>query len=283
MLVYYELDMIRRESGCPMLPYIAARWHPAVAQLLSLMAEPPSGIGAWQQLAFERQLEHPDRTAVLSHFAVDVDLCRALVGELTHVSAFATGDDAVRYANLSVQLSGPRSIGVRWSMRSGDPGRGAVLNLVAQAGRAELSMPRDGAWTLQIWRGDQQTSQQFNRWDPAREALAQFDRLVAGESTAPTWLDACRAIELTETIDRSLKRGRTIELHFDEYSEQGTFKGLMTSLGCGLLVAALVIMLLAALGGRLGLPFAQHWASFLLLLFGAFLALQFLRLVFRKP
>src|SRR5687768_9789018 len=30
MLVCYELDMIRRESNCPMLPYLPDRWHPAV-------------------------------------------------------------------------------------------------------------------------------------------------------------------------------------------------------------------------------------------------------------
>jgi myo-inositol 2-dehydrogenase/D-chiro-inositol 1-dehydrogenase len=98
----------------------------------------------------------------------------------------------------------------------------------------------------------------------------------------PTWLDACRSVELAETIARSLKRGRTIELHYEDFSEQSTFKGMMTSLGCGLLVAALFIMLLAAVGGRLGLPFARHWVTLLLLLLGSFLALQALRLVFPR-
>ena len=33
MLICYELDMIRRETGCVMVPYIANRWHAGVQRL----------------------------------------------------------------------------------------------------------------------------------------------------------------------------------------------------------------------------------------------------------
>jgi myo-inositol 2-dehydrogenase/D-chiro-inositol 1-dehydrogenase len=282
MLLYYELDMIRRESGCRLMPCLPARWHPAMARLEQLIDDPAAGIGRLEQLAIERTLAARDRSTVTSQFAVDIDLARTLAGELTQLSALAPGSEETRYANLGVQLSGPRDVAVRWSVRPGDSASGARLTLLGSAGRAELAMPVDGEWLLEFQHGEQQTRQSFPTWDAAGEALARLERVAVGEDMAPTWLDACRSVELAETIARSLKRGRTIELHYEDFSEQSTFKGMMTSLGCGLLVAALFIMLLAAVGGRLGLPFARHWVTLLLLLLGLFLALQALRLVFPR-
>ena len=50
------------------------------------------------------------------------------------------------------------------------------------------------------------------------------------------WPDAARTIELAETIPRSVKRGRGIDLHQEEFSELGTFRGTMASLGCGIII-----------------------------------------------
>src|SRR6185295_14843421 len=36
MLIYYELDMIRREGGAIVLPYLPGRLHPAIQQLARL-------------------------------------------------------------------------------------------------------------------------------------------------------------------------------------------------------------------------------------------------------
>jgi myo-inositol 2-dehydrogenase/D-chiro-inositol 1-dehydrogenase len=144
----------------------------------------------------------------------------------------------------------------------------------------ELWIPAEGEWTLDVWRGKEKTSQRYPTWDPAAAAVERLEQMAAGQQPSPAWVDACRAVELAETIDRSLAKGRTIELHLEDHSEQATFKGTMTSLGCGLLVVALVIMLLAAVAARMGLPLARHWATALVVLLGLFLALQALRLVF---
>src|SRR5262249_47724464 len=37
MLVYYELDMIRRETDCVVLPYLPARHHPAARRLAEIV------------------------------------------------------------------------------------------------------------------------------------------------------------------------------------------------------------------------------------------------------
>ena len=98
----------------------------------------------------------------------------------------------------------------------------------------------------------------------------------------PGWPDACRDIELTESIARSLAKGRTIELHDEEHSEHGTFKGTMTSLGCGLLVASLMVLVAAAAPWRRSqATLFFGYAPYLILgVLGVFLVLQSLKLVF---
>lgn len=292
MLVCYELDMIRRETGCPMLPCLPVHWSPGMARLIELCGQSAGNLGRVEQVAIERFQADRGREAVFQRFAVDIDLARVLAGELTHLTALAVGADETRYANLGVQLSGPQEVAVRWTVRAPEQQPGARLSVHAASGRAELWMPDEGDWLLKIWRGEQRQETRLAAWNPAGETWSRFQRLVAGEEVSPTWVDACRAVELTETIDRSLKKSRTIELHYEDYSEQGTFKGTMTSLGCGLLMAALAIMLLAALAGNLAQvagplapvlqAIARHWAKLLLAILGLFLGLQALRLVFAK-
>jgi hypothetical protein len=101
------------------------------------------------------------------------------------------------------------------------------------------------------------------------------------------WDDAARAIELAESVPRSLVKGRAIDLHQEEFSELGTFKGTMASLGCGLVLAALFVLLLATLvggiareaGWDLGERIAGIWPVAVLTVLGLFLALQLLPLL----
>ena len=96
--------------------------------------------------------------------------------------------------------------------------------------------------------------------------------------------DAARAIELAETVPRSLAKGRSIELHQEEFSELGTFRGTMASLGCGLVLAALFVLILATLVGGIaresgwawGERLAGIWPQVVLAVLGLFLALQLL-------
>jgi hypothetical protein len=108
------------------------------------------------------------------------------------------------------------------------------------------------------------------------------------------WADAARAIELADTVPRSLAKGRAIDLHQEEFSEIGTFRGTMASLGCGLVLATLMLLVLATLVGGIareagwewGERIAGIWPYIVLTVLGAFLALQILPLLIdagRKP
>lgn len=49
------------------------------------------------------------------------------------------------------------------------------------------------------------------------------------------WTDVVRAYEQLHAVRKSIRKGRTIELHFEDTSERSQFKSQMTAIGCGVL------------------------------------------------
>ncbi len=285
MLVYYELDMIQRETGSPLVPYLPERLHPAVQTLAELVSQADgSAIGRVQQVVLERGIAVPTKQRVVRHFARDVDVLRAVAGDLTRLGAMAGGAGEAAYASLGVQLSGPQGIVARWSVAPGDLDGGARLSLLGERGKAVVVLPAAAAQgaTVEISASGQTRSLAAQPWNDAVAALEALAAAIAGRATSPDWVDAARSVELAETIDRSLARGRTIDLHFEEYTEQGTFKGTMASLGCGLLVLGMLLLGVVAIGEQAGVPYTKFWPYLLLGAFVFFLLLQGLMLVFRQ-
>jgi hypothetical protein len=102
-----------------------------------------------------------------------------------------------------------------------------------------------------------------------------------------TWDDICRALEITDAVQRSVKRQRTIELYHEQVTEQETFKGMMAAGGCGMLMWVLLLLMVAGLVEGLQLPIRnlaiwRLWPFFLFAPLVIFLALQLLQFVFRE-
>jgi myo-inositol 2-dehydrogenase/D-chiro-inositol 1-dehydrogenase len=280
MLVCYELEMIRQSSGCPILPYHGARFSPALARLVD-WAGGHQGYGAVQQVLVERWLDDPSPSGVRQAFARDIDLAGVLAGDLTRLAAMAPSSEPAAYANLGVQLSGPANALVRWSIGGAGHAAGARLTVIGDRGRAILELPADrGDARLELLLPQRSVVEEFRAADSAREALERFARLTRGELVRPTWSDACRAVELADSIQRSLEKGRTVELHHEDYSEESTFKGTMTSLGCGLLGVSLLVLVLGVVGAGFRVPLADLWPFALLAVLVLFLCLQLLRFAF---
>ncbi|HEY1603327.1 MAG TPA: hypothetical protein VGG64_27235 [Pirellulales bacterium] len=284
MLISYELDMIRRESNCAMVPYVPYRWHAGVQRLAALMASgATSEIGVTEQVVMERAMSERTQPLVQRQFARDVELLRGLAGDLTSISALAPGGkEEAQYGNLGVQLTGETGILVRWSVGAIEHEAGAKITLRGAAGKATLELVDAGQpTTLQLIVGGKSSQEAFPAWSPAAAAVAELERAMAGQMPVPSWPDACRDVELTEAITRSLAKGRTIELHDEEHSEHGTFKGTMTSLGCGLLVASLMVLVIGATLAKLtGNAFFGYAPYLILIILGLFLLMQSLKLVF---
>jgi len=290
MLVYYELDMVRREAGTVLLPYLPNRLHPAIAELTErLAADQVGGIGPLEQVSLERQMVDRSSAAVKAQFARDADLLQSLTGDLTHLGAMA-GGGGTSFESLNLQMSGPGGIVARWSVASADLADSGRLLLIAPAGRAVVTMPAEaGAWHMELQAGGERADRTWpDDWNPARAALETLRAAIAGKTVHPDWLDAARTIELTQTIDRSLARGRTIELHHEEYNEAGNFKSLMAAGGCGLLLLGLLLLVVIGVVEDLGraanlqLRLLAHWPYLLLALLAVFLLLQLLLLALRR-
>jgi predicted dehydrogenase len=282
MLVYYELDMIRRETDAVVVPFLPQRHHPALRAIRAMVAEgAESPIGRIEQVILQRSVAGPEKRCVPVQFARDVDLIRAVAGEMTRLGAMAGTGDAGGYAGLGVQMSGPSGVVARWSVDPIQAPRGAQLAVLGTRGKVMVEMREaDEPWTMGLTVGGETTLESFPDFDPGLAVLDQLARALEGAVHEPDWIDAARSVELAETIDRSLEKGRTIELYYEDYTEQGTFKGTMTSIGCGLLILTLFLLGAVAIADHVGLPYARAWPYVLLGGLGVFLLLQLLMLVF---
>jgi len=298
MLWAYELEMIARDSGAVLVPFLPDRLHPFVARLAAEIQAAVAGSGPrgpLESVRLERSLIERDRSTVLAALARDVDLVRVLVGEPARLGTLGTADAEAAWPTLAVGFTGPTQVPVRWQVA---PGAAVELRIALQYARGSLEViaPDDGPWT---WSGPPPATAAFDRGAAIRDVLAGSLSSATGPvhdagPPAATWADAARALDLAEAVPRSLARGRAIDLHQEEFSELGTFRGTMASLGCGLVLLALLVLLVATLLGGIaseldwefGATVAAAWPAAVLTALLAFLALQILPLlagVDRRP
>ena len=274
MLWAYELDMILADSSATVIPALATRHHPFIYSLKNLVEQSIAGngpLGPIESLQFERRQPDRDQDSVLTSFARDADVIRVLIGDPSRLMALGGGDAG--WANLAVGLSGPDQVSVRWQVAKGNT-RELTIQLICERGRLCIDIPEQACG---VWAVTQQTDADVSNplpafptetvaFQPAEVLLELLLHAVTGDadnrsnSSIPPamWPDAARTIELAETIPRSVKKGRGIDLHQEEFSELGTFRGTMASLGCGIIMAGLFILFLATLVG--GVARAAGWS-----------------------
>ena len=305
MLTYFELEMMRDETKCLMQHYTPGAYHPLLRQLRRMVTDAEElglaeELGQIEQVVFERTMTDRRKEEVYPQLVQDLDLVSRVVGNIHCVATLKVPDVDTAYGNLSVQMSTSADLIVRWSVSSPASKPSGCIRLVGRDGQATLQMPEDlTSWSLEhIGEGGRTTVDSTpNDWDDAADAIRRIVSAVesqqATENQQPTehqqsnrgestWQAAARTVEVADAIERSMLKGRTIELHFEQFSEQSTFKGLMTSLGCGLLIAALCLVLVAGLiGDAFDLPWAGGWHFVLLAVLVIFLLLQLIpRIVF---
>jgi myo-inositol 2-dehydrogenase/D-chiro-inositol 1-dehydrogenase len=304
MLWAYEIDMIRADSGATVVPDLADRLHPFVARLRGLVEAGLAGaspLGNVDAIVMERRPEAFDRESVLRAFCRDADLLRAVAGDAKRLSTLGATPHASSLATLAVELSGPANVPVRWQAVRGEVPK-ARLSLLCERGSATIEIPDDpcGAWLAREAGIDgtvtDERSLAFDRPAAVLDLLsgphAAGSPADAPEAIPPaTWPDAARTIEYAETVPRSIAKGRAIDLHQEEFSEIGTFKGTMASLGCGIVLAGLLLLMLATLVGGIareagweaGERVAGAWPWIVLAVLVAFRALQVIPLLIREP
>jgi hypothetical protein len=307
MLLAYEVDMIRGDTGGVVLPFLPDRRHPLVARLVQAVEGGLVGtgrLGKLESIGLVRRI--PDRTKqdVLSWLARDADIVRLLVGEPQRLSTLASLPSEAAYTSLTVEFGGESQVPARWQVARGEE-PGAELTLIGDSGQIRVTMPESTVgpvvWTWHDSEGVEEAApfdgaatmlEILRRSLAQREVPASTGRSIDNPAVPlASWPDAARAIELAETVPRSLARGRAIDLHQEEFSELGTFKGTMASLGCGLVIVGLLVLVFATVIGGIaheaGWEFGEQlmsvWPIVVLAVLGGFLALQLLPLLIEGP
>ena len=300
-IIGFEVEMIRRDSRGIIVPYVPLARHPAISELHSLITVgSDSPLGAVEQIVFERALTNRSRPDVLTAFARDATLMRQMIGTIRSVSATGPAlppgrdplgpklQEPLQLSNLSVHVGGENGAAVRWSVVPAHGAAAAKITIIGQASTAVLQMPARDQWTLHIADSPQKT------WPENLEndfaicfAALSAAGAEAGASEESAWLNACRDQEAAEAIDRSLMRGRTIELFGEDHTEEESFKGVMAMGGCLLLVMALAVLFVATIVEGLRLPLRdwvvwKFWPVYLLLPIGVFLLLQLFQLAIKR-
>jgi predicted dehydrogenase len=291
VLVYYELDMIRREARGVLHHYHPLAGHPLIAELAQSVREGHDAIGPIHQITCERSLAETIRQAAMGWLARDAELLQAVAGGVGRVTAIGPHDQDASYASLQVQMTGRSPSSMRWTVVPGG-NTCAVLTLVGERGTLSVQMPDGptGRWQVEVSSVGQRESQPVEPYDGPQLAMARLAAaLAAGEDDAArsTWNRATSAMEVVDAVELSLQKGRSIDIHPQQLTEQLAFRGTMAALGCGMLVLALLAMLVAGvLGDVLKLRLARPWPLVLLLVLAVFLLLQAVPLLVarrRKP
>jgi myo-inositol 2-dehydrogenase/D-chiro-inositol 1-dehydrogenase len=275
--------MSHAETGAILVPNLADRLHPGVAIVREALQR--GRLGAFRSLRYEVTADSAAGDLARHYAAIGVDVVRALLGEIEEVTATGDPPGESPDQSLIVQLRAAQSRRAEIRFDVG-PARASRLVLSGEDGSLALEIaagsdPRPSV--IERSRSGENTLMELEPWNPFEAILEVFDDSIAGQACHPDLIDGTRAMEVSEGVVRSLRRGRTVELHYEEISEAGTFKSVMTSVGCLLLLAILVVVPLALAGPPLGLAWTIYFAYVIPPMLVMYVLLQMLRFALRDP
>jgi predicted dehydrogenase len=285
-----EAAMIQADTNRVLLPILPMTLHPGVARFAELMRTGPAPRMLEMEIWSTEEVLLDAGIAGHKPGLPGWDVLRFLGGEIGEI--FLHTSEAELRPAAPLLLSGkfvggkvfqanflPNQAEGRWRM-----------SIVTTTGRASLAFAQGWPGPAQLaWTGDDgeervETWEQFHPFAALLERFEQAVDLAAIKKPTPGqpaeealtkmppqlgWLDEIRAVELDEAARRSAHYGRSSTLDLQDATEEATFKGTMTLVGCSLIWAALIVLILAV-----WIP----WLAWLILpVLAVFLGLQALR------
>lgn len=268
----YEAALLQGDTKQVLLPLLTEGLHPAVRRL-SELARDDGPLGVLWLVSVERWAPTTVTAGAAGAKNPAVqgwDLLRRVRGEVAEVLALASGEEADPAAPLLI--AGRFEVGGLFQMTFLQGRPEVKVRLHGSRGQALLSFcdglsgPAQLTWT----EGDQPRVESWENDSPWPSLVEAFEAaLSTAPARGPTWQDEVRALELDDAVRRSVAHRRASLLEYPEATEEVSFKGTMTLVGCGLLWGLVLLLILSRWLPWLG------WVVLPLLV--VFLALQLLR------
>jgi predicted dehydrogenase len=279
---YYQVSLSRQETGAIIIPDMPGRLHPGVANLRHALEH--QELGGHRGIRLEVPVGEGEGDLLDHVFPRVVDVIRSLLGEVEAVTATGDPPGAQPTESLLVILRGVGARRAEVRLWAGPP-EPARLSVAGELGT--LTLEHDPAFLgparlVRRSPREEETVTELEHWDPRAAILQVLADAMSGRDAHPDLMDGTRTLELSEATERSLRKGRTIELHYEEISETGTFKSVMTSAGCALLMCVLVLLPVALIGPAFGLTWTLYAAYIIPPLLVLFIFMQVLRFAVRK-
>ncbi|MEW4527205.1 hypothetical protein [Maioricimonas sp. JC845] len=252
----YELALVQDERPVTILPLFRHLNVPAIQAFKAIV---DAGLGGDTELVrIERTLPADETGRRLSRNAVeaqlfhDIALLRWLFGEYTRLTAIFGGETEAGLLSATITLAGDDVPEATWTIRGDDDRDDFALEAAMTEGTVRLRKESTEPYALDSDGGLAVESVQQPPESPGEIQLALITHALAGpDDSLPTWTDAVRTFDLVDAVQRSIRRRRTIDLHFESMSERSQFKTQMTALGCGVLSLTTVGMVLLLLVGAI--------------------------------
>jgi myo-inositol 2-dehydrogenase/D-chiro-inositol 1-dehydrogenase len=262
---FYELALFEAEAPGKLFPLLDWRGHPLVLEAQRLIGK--GELGRIRHVQFERTIATATAAADRSSapglmsqrdlanvMLIDSDLLRALFGPYNQVAASRSGDPGAGFSLATVTLAGSNTPQAVWTATSSATATGWKLTIFGEKGSAVLEncSPDPRSLRLSVQLPDQPPAVTEMTADSGAWLLEQFAAIRtvnAAADSVPTrparlWDELACAVELVEGVERSIRRRRTIDVHFETPSERGIFKTHMTAVGCSLLMLTLAAAVL---------------------------------------
>ena len=249
----YELSLIRDDNQVSLFPLFWHRFDAAVDELKQALND--GQIGKVQFLQLNRALSRPSTSTPVSQAEVDsellhdADLLRWLIGDYNQVTALRTAATNDGVLMQSVVLAGRSLPEANWSISPIVGPDQWNLTVRGESGIAHLSRNAlTRCWACEI-NGHRVEGVEIAT---ARSVIKAFEATTARHANVESsqrgtvnreWGDLVKCFETVDATHRSVRRRRTIELHFEPMSERAIFKTQMTAIGCGLLIATFFLTL----------------------------------------
>jgi predicted dehydrogenase len=266
--IAFEAALLQRDTGCVLLPLLPEAVHPAVARFAELAraGDPPSLLEFERWTTDQPPEDHAEQTLP------GWDVLRAVGGEIAEVFAISSGEEDTLPADVLL-VSGRfvSRLPFRATYLCDRPERRWRLSVV---GRAAMVLEFPDGWpgaARLTWTTDtgERAVEEWPSLNPWLELVEVFEDALVARGKLPLaalqWQDELRGLELDDALRRSITRGRSSSLDHQETTEEASFKGTMTLVGCALLWVTLVLLILAAFFPKLLWVIGPLFAVFLVL------------------